>query len=148
MKINLVIPGIPQPKQSARFRAVKNGNKSFVKSYQKKEVKENERNIKYEIRSQLPVGFIPFQNGIKVNKLHYIFPPLKGFSKKKMQEIVDGAIIYKDTKPDLTDNLQKGLFDAMEGLVFLNDSQVCELNNVKKYYGFQPRIEIELEEVN
>jgi Holliday junction resolvase RusA-like endonuclease len=58
-----------------------------------------------------------------------------------------GGIIYKHTRPDLTDNLAKGLFDAMESVVFINDSLIVSLDDVKKYYGIQPRIEIELEEI-
>lgn len=32
-------------------------------------------------------------------------------------------------------------------IIYINDSQICEINNVKKYYGFVPRIEIEIEEI-
>lgn len=148
MKLNLIIPGIPQPKQSVRARIVHAASgKSFVQTYQKKEVKENERNIKLMIIDQLPMGFVPFSKGIKINKLHYVFPPTSSLKRSEMRSIIAGEIVHKTTKPDLTDNLNKGLFDAMQGIVFLNDSQVCEMNDVKKYYGTTPRIEIEIEQI-
>jgi Holliday junction resolvase RusA-like endonuclease len=147
--IKLTIPGIPQPKQSSRFRIAKmNNGRSIPVSYQTKEVKDNERSIKMIINEQLPQDFKPFTKGVIVKKLHYVFPPLKTASKQQLFLIDCGQIIYKTTKPDLTDNLQKGLFDAMEGIVFMNDSQVCSIYDLKKYYGYNPRIEIELEELS
>ena len=148
MILTLKITGIPKPKQSARFRIASNSNGAqFIHKYQKKEVVENENNIKLEVLSQLPEGFQPFRSPVKVNKLHYIFPPTKGMRKRDIARIEAHEIVYKSTKPDLTDNLQKGLFDALEGIIFLNDSQICSINNLKKYYGFTPGIILELEEI-
>jgi Holliday junction resolvase RusA-like endonuclease len=87
------------------------------------------------------------QGGIIINRLHYVFPPPKSIKKSLLHQIEGGGIVPKTTRPDLTDNLQKGLIDSMHGIVFLDDSQICEMNNVKKYYGLRPRIEIELEEI-
>jgi len=148
-KLILTIPGIPRPKQSARFsiRSGKNGN-NFIHKYQKKEIIENENNIRTTVLSQIPQGFQLFNGPVKINKLHYIFPPLKSMKKSEKTFLQNGGIIYKHTKPDLTDNLQKGLFDALEGILFYNDSQVCIMNNVKKYYGLTPMIILEIEEMN
>lgn len=143
--IKMIIPGIPKPKQSARFRIAKFGTgKQFIQSYQPKEIVEEERSIRLVIKEQLPKDFVILKGEVVVTKLHYVFPPLSNFSQRLRNEISAGKIIYKTTKPDLTDNLNKGLFDAMQGIIFLNDSQICELNNVKKFYGYDPRTEIEL----
>ncbi len=136
------ILGIPQSKQSARFRSMKMGNKTIVKSYQKKEVVENERNIAFDIKSQLPSDFVPFDGPVSV-KVTYVFPPQSNWTKKKMAELQAGKVFYKTTKPDLTDNLNKGLFDAMNGIVFVDDSRIC-LNESRKIYGLVPRTEVEL----
>jgi Holliday junction resolvase RusA-like endonuclease len=141
MKITIL--GEPKPKQSARFCKVG----KFMRSYQTKEVKQNEQNIQGQILATLPEGFVPFSEAIAITKLHYVFSPLSSFSKKQKALIDSGIIVYKHTKPDLTDNLSKGLFDAMQGIVFINDSQIVSMDNVKKYYGNIPRIEIELEEI-
>lgn len=142
------ILGIPQPKQSARFKAQKFGKKTFMKSYQPDKVIENERNIAFDVKSQLPEGFVPFDSAIHVKRLLYVFPPQKNWSKKKLKELEEGKIIYKETKPDLTDNLNKGLFDAMNGIVFTDDSRICKMSDVEKIYGFVPRIEVEFEKLN
>jgi Holliday junction resolvase RusA-like endonuclease len=76
-------------------------------------------------------------------KVLFVFPPLKSWSKKKRLELESGAIIYKITKPDLTDNLMKGLFDAMNGISFTDDSRVCKVES-EKIYGLIPRTEVEL----
>lgn len=140
------ILGIPQPKQSARFRIQKFGNKTFVKSYQKKEVVQNEMNLALDVKSQLSPDFVPFDCALKA-KVLYVFPPLKGFSKAKLNALSAGTKIYKDTKPDLQDNLNKGLFDALEGIVYIKDSLICKVE-CEKIYGLVPRIEIEFEALN
>ena len=143
--LEFTILGIPQPKQSARFRVAKFGGKSAVVSYQSKKVKDAERNIAYDIKSQLPEGFTPI-NGPVHAEVTFFFPPLKGWSKKKLQALSDGAHIYKDTKPDLTDNLMKGLFDAMQGIVFIDDSRVASVIS-QKLYSEVPRTEITIYEL-
>lgn len=145
MKIHLKILGIPQPKQSARFRVQKFGNKSFVKSYQKKEVIENERNFAFDAKSQLPENFELMTGPLKVKAL-FVFPPLKSFNKAKLNILASGGVIYKDTKPDLQDNLFKGVADSLEGIIFLNDSQICEVSS-RKIYGNVPRVELIFEKL-
>ncbi len=144
-KLNITIPGTPKPKQSARFRTFKSGNKNFVQSYQSKEVKENERSIKMIVLEQLPKDFTIHKGAIIVSKLYYLFPPIKSLKKWQKDFIESGGIVPKTTKPDLTDNLSKGLFDALEGIVFVNDSQICCTLNSLKGYNNRPRIELELE---
>lgn len=142
--MKLVILGTPKAKQSARFRAItsKETGKTFISSYQKKEVVENEKNIALAIKSQLPLGFIPYDEAVGV-KILYVFPLLSSFNKKQKEFIDQGGIIYKDTKPDLTDNLNKGLFDSCEGVLYTNDSRICKVESTK-IYGTQPRIELEI----
>lgn len=143
--MKLTILGIPQPKQSARFKSIRAGNKTFVKAYKNEKVEINERNIKYDVKSQLPKGFKPFDSALSV-KVLFVFPPLKTFSAKTLEEMEAGKTIYKTTKPDLTDNLMKGLFDAMEGIVYINDSRVCKISSAK-IYGKVPRIIVEINEI-
>ena len=118
------------------------GDKTFMKSYQDKEVIENEKNISFDIKSQLPFGYTPKTTAVGM-KVIFVFPPLKSWPKKRTEELQNGALIFKDTKPDLTDNLMKGLCDAMNGIVFLDDSLVAEVRS-RKIYGFVPRIDIEI----
>jgi Holliday junction resolvase RusA-like endonuclease len=67
--------------------------------------------------------------------------------KATQQEIIAGCIEYKTTKPDLCDNLCKGVCDALTGIVYRDDSLIAEVHS-KKIYGINPRIEITIEELN
>lgn len=138
--IEFKILGIPSPKQSARFYAKNFGGKTVIKSYQKKEVVEKERNIAFEVRSQLPDGFIPYDCPLSIEVL-FVFPPLSSMNKSTKAAIENGEIIYKPTKPDLQDNLMKGLSDAMNGVVFVDDSRICKVES-QKIYGLIPRTEV------
>ena len=145
MKVTVL--GIPKPKQSARFYAQTfKGGKTRVRSYQKKEVKDAEKNFAFSVISQLPKNFVPYDEPIAVEVL-FVFPPLSTFSKKKKAEIESGVIYYKETKPDLTDNLNKGVFDALEGIVYVNDSRICAVTS-KKIYGMIPRTELTFSKLN
>lgn len=162
-RLSLFIKGIPFAKQSARFHSMvrlssgkttnfdnfkkyhSHDHDAYIltKSYQKKEIKEKEQDIRQQVISQLPFDFKPFDCPLIVEKLDFIFPPLKSFNNTIKNGLLNPKfIIYKITKPDINDNLNKGLFDAMEGVVFLNDSQIVEMRNVRRIYGPIPGIDI------
>lgn len=141
--MHLIIYGEPKAKQSAKF--AKRGK--FMRSYQPKSVVNAEANIKMQILEQLPKDFELFTGNVVVDKLYYVFSPLKSFTKKTMELIESGEKVFKNTKPDLSDNLNKMLFDAMQGIVYDNDSRVVGMNKVMKFYGNRPRIEIEIREL-
>ena len=138
--IEFKILGIPAPKQSARFYGKNIGGKIMIKSYQKTEVVQKEMSIASEVRSQLPEGFIPFDCPVSMEVL-FVFPPLSSMKKATKSAIENGEIIYKPTKPDLQDNLMKGLCDAMNGVVFIDDSRICKVES-QKIYGTIPRTEV------
>ncbi len=51
---------------------------------------------------------------------------------------------YPDRKPD-ADNLEKSIYDALEGIIYKNDSRIVD-KTFKKRYG-DPRVEITIKEV-
>jgi Holliday junction resolvase RusA-like endonuclease len=63
--------------------------------------------------------------------------------KKTIQDIEAGEIIYKITKPDLEDNLKKGMNDAMTGIVWTDDSRIA-IGKGRKIYGTVPKIRIKV----
>lgn len=145
IKLNLFIPGEPRPKQSARFRQIKTkSGKTFTHSYQTAEVKNEERSIKMIIYEQLPKDFVLHKGPIVIVSLEYLFVPPKSLRVWEKNLLSQGYVLPKITKPDLTDNLNKGLFDALEGIVFANDSQVCQLDDVKKGYSNLPSTKINM----
>ncbi|MCP4336620.1 MAG: RusA family crossover junction endodeoxyribonuclease [Mycoplasma sp.] len=131
----LKIKGKPKPKQSVR------GGKGFF--YKDPKIKEKEEDIKRQIKEQLPKDFEIITEAIKINRLTYIFPIPK--TNKKIQKAInEGKTVYRPKVPDLTDNLNKMLFDSMED-VFENDKQIVMMNNVIKIYGEEPGIILDLE---
>ena len=175
MKIDIVIPGKPIAHQSVRSRiSFKKGSKAitvrgekyfrlkdlWIHHYQKKEIVKMVDDLRFVVRSQLPSGFKIFEREVYINKLKYVFPPITSLNAEQMKfleaenngssaEVLKFRFgftrIYKYTKPDLQDNLNKALFDAMQGVVFKHDSQVCRINNLIKCYGKMPRTEISIE---
>ena len=117
----------------------------MIRYHQPKKITDEENTIKALAISQIPFGFKPFDDAIIIHRLEFVFPPLKSFSKIKRMQIAEGMVLYKTTKPDLNDNLCKGLFDALEGVLYLNDSQICEKINTRKVYGLRPGITLEVE---
>ncbi|WP_062701527.1 RusA family crossover junction endodeoxyribonuclease [Chryseobacterium indologenes] len=145
-KIKLKIIGIPVAKQSVRsgISRTKFG-KLFIQHYQPEKIKQKERNFAFDVKSQLPKDFKPFRTGISV-KATFIFPPLKNFTLKKLKELESGAKIYKTTRPDLHDNLMKLTMDAMNGIVFKDDSLIVKVES-EKIYGLTPCVELEFQEL-
>lgn len=131
----------PRAKQSARHVV----NKGKIKSYQNKDLKSWENAIKMMAKNQYKAEILTC--GLAVKNLIYSFKALKSFTKKQNLEIAEKGYIYKITKPDLTDNLNKALFDALEGIVYKNDSQICVIKNAQKIYTNKNFIKLELKKI-
>jgi Holliday junction resolvase RusA-like endonuclease len=128
MRIILNLP--PKPKQSFKYtRAGIKYTDSKVKSYT--------NDLRSLILNAISKDFIRFEKGLKVD---YIFT----FESPQSMPKKIGIGAYKIKKPDL-DNLQKMVNDAMNGLIFRDDSQICEIT-AKKIYG-NPKIELTFTEV-
>lgn len=145
--MKLTILGIPLQKQSAKF--FRRGN--FIKSYQPENIVNWQAQAKQQILEQLPKNYIPIKNPILISEVTFVFPPVKSMRKKTINEIElyekeCGNPVYKSTKPDW-DNLCKNIFDCCNGLVWNDDSQIVEVNNIKKIYGNKPRIDLTFEEI-
>lgn len=82
----------------------------------------------------------PLQLEVKVYK-----PSLKSFSKKKALAAEEG-VLRPTTKPDV-DNYVKGVKDALNKVIWNDDSQVVDLK-VSKWYSEKPRVEVIIKELN
>lgn len=136
----LTFPGLPFTKQSVRSY-IRGGH---VHHYQTRTVKVKERKTKLIAKSQLDPDFTMWKCNLKVNSLTYIFPILKSFTKAKKNRIANGKVVYKGKRPDLTDNLNKGLFDALNGVIYKDDAQIVLMNDVKKIFGDEPRTVLDI----
>ena len=95
---------------------------------------------------------VPIRAPIRIVEIVYIMPiPKDGRTsckvdgKRLMRKVEPGD--YHTKKPDI-DNLFKGVTDALNGIIWEDDSLICEIGRQAKIYGEQPRIEIEIEEVS
>lgn len=76
--------------------------------------------------------------------LDFIFPRTKSMIWKNKPMLR----VPKDTKPDI-DNLCKSVFDALNGILFVDDSQICECH-ASKYIASgneQPGVIVTIEEM-
>lgn len=128
LKLNLM----PQPHQSFRF--ARNGRR-----YKPKKIVDYQNYIQRLVEEQLPEDWviIPAGTEIVVEYVHYSYAYLKSHSKKLRK-----TTFPKVTKPDLQDNLNKPLFDALEGLVYEQDQNIVEVKSMKKFYSEDNYIKI------
>ena len=64
-------------------------------------------------------------------EINFSLPIPKSYTKKKKAECLSGGSNHF-IKPDL-DNLEKSVMDAAEGVLYLNDSQICSKISSKKW---------------
>jgi len=80
---------------------------------------------------------------VKVNILfRYKLP--QSASKEDRDRVESGMAIRKATKPDV-DNILKQLLDAMNGIVYTDDSQIVEIK-ASKWYSKKDEVIITIEE--
>ena len=68
------------------------------------------------------------------------FFPIPTSWPKKKQLLAEKGLIYPTVKADF-DNIEKTVTDAMSGIVYGDDKQVCHCNTWKRY-SREPRVEI------
>jgi len=134
----LEIPIKPTPHQSVR--TTRSGHR-----YQPKKIIDYKLELQKAVRDRLPDRFSVIEAGtpIAIKKLNYQFEYPKSWSKTKKQNTK-----YKTSRPDLHDNLNKALFDAMEGVLWDSDHNVVLIENLSKTYGDEYLITMEIECLN
>ena len=123
--ITFTIPGVPVGKGRPRF--ARRGN--FVATYTPEKTASYENLVKLAAKQAMN-GANPFQSAVSAEIMLRVTPPAS-WSQKKRTAAFSGEI-RPTSKPDI-DNCCKGIFDAMNGIVFLDDKQVVELCARKEY---------------
>ena len=135
MNVRIYIPGEPKSVQSVRFT-----RQGF--RYQPKEVREWKAYVSMMASTCLPQGFVPYQGGVTIIKAIFAFALPKSAKKGIRKMVAEGLWVPKTSRPDLMDNLFKGVMDALTGIVWIDDSQICHAGEVRKIYTLEPHIEI------
>ena len=84
-----------------------------------------------------------FENPVKVYVVFFM-PIPKSWSKPKRER---HAFKPHNVKPDI-DNVLKGLFDALNGLVWKDDNLVAEVTALKIYTPFKEGIRVRVKELD
>lgn len=115
----------------------------FGYTYTPEKTVNYENLVKYTFQSEFPYHE-PFMGLVEAN-ITCIFDIPKSYSKKKTKELLETHNNYNH-KPDC-DNLAKIILDSLNGIAYKDDSQVTILH-INKEYGVQPKVIIELKELN
>lgn len=128
--MKFTIPGKPKGKTRPRF--ARGGRNTYT----------DKGTVEYE--KQVAEAFLDAGgqlsdfSGIRI-KAYYLIP------QKTRKDIVEGMLsgkIKPMKKPDL-DNVLKIIMDALTGIAFEDDNQICQVY-MEKVYGENPRVEVEL----
>ncbi|MFV5212710.1 RusA family crossover junction endodeoxyribonuclease [Azonexus caeni] len=135
MKVQFVVPGTPVGKGRPKF--ARRGN--FVSTYTPEKTASYENLVKVAAQSAMN-GANPFKIAVSSTITIRLVPPASWSNKKRMAAICGD--LRPTSKPDI-DNVVKGIFDAMNNIVFLDDKQVVELT-VRKEYAERAEAEVEV----
>ena len=123
--IEFTIPGAPVAKGRPRF--ARRG--AYVTTYSPDKTASYENLVKI-MASQAMQSSPPIKDAVSVQVWLFVTPPASWSKKKTSQALAQ--YIKPTSKPDI-DNVVKGLFDAMNGIVFVDDKQVVRLTVEKLY---------------
>lgn len=131
--MKIVIPIKPESKGRPRFE--RNGH-----AYTPQKTRAYEDCVRILARRAV---IRPMEGEIYIT-IHFYLPIPKSWSKRKKQLAMDKAIRPTVT-PDI-DNLAKAILDGLNGIVYADDKQIVDMT-LRKFYGEEPRTEIEVEEL-
>ena len=137
MEVRFEVAGEPKGKARPRFARIGNG----VRTYTSAETSNYEAFIKM---AYLNAAGKTKLNGAICAEITGIFPIPKSESKRRRQKMLSGEIPH--TKKIDCDNLAKTILDALNGIAYDDDKQVCRLLVIKKY-GEIPCVMVSLREV-
>lgn len=133
--ITLTFPLKPLAKQS--YRSTRTGH-----GYLASDVVAFRDAVKWMAVQQLPSHNL-IETPISVT-LRFVFQAPKSLPAALRRQISEGSTsIHKSTKPDI-DNLTKAIFDALNGVVWVDDALVVSLT-ANKWYGDRDQITVNIE---
>ena len=128
--VGFILMGTPVPKQ--RARVTRHG------TYTPKETVDAEQRLMQACMSTLDiqVGETVFVKGEAVEMVIDFYLPIPQSWSKKKQLKAQNQELFPTSKPDL-DNLVKLVKDALNGVMYVDDSAIVGIK-AKKRYGIEP----------
>jgi len=143
MQIQFTIPAVPvpEPRKRVRIRKTRDG-KSFSQLYTPSSDPVNAFKATARISASMALKRIaPLEGPLKLSMV-FVMPRTQNqiWKTKPMPRI------WHSKKPDF-DNLEKSVCDALKGLVWIDDSQICSVSTVKVIAAGneQPHVEFHCE---
>lgn len=133
MRVSLVIPGDPRGKGRPRFSVIK----GHARPYTDAKTREYEALVAAAARSVM-AGRAPLSEACWVTVDAYFTPPKS--ATKAQRAAMLGDQVRPVTKFDV-DNIAKAVLDGLNGILFIDDRQVCGLAVTKRYDDFA-RVEV------
>jgi Holliday junction resolvase RusA-like endonuclease len=119
-----------------------------VHTYESKEGRENKGNIRAQVVAQKP-RIIDKGKPVLLHIQAYMPRPSSHFGTgKNAGKLKESAPFWHTVKPD-SDNILKAVKDALKGVCWYDDSQVCDERIIKpyEYSGISPRTVITIREM-
>lgn len=137
--IQFTVYGTPVGKQRPKFSTF-NGHAT---AYTPAKTVNYENLVKLSYQQQC--NDKPYEKDVPLKaEITAYFPIPKSASVKRKKMMLDGKI--RHTKKCDADNLAKAVLDALNGIAYYDDSQVCELS-VSKLYSDNPRVIVSISEI-
>lgn len=86
----------------------------------------------------------PYEGAVEIVNLIFFMPIPASWSRQKKKSH-SGDCMPHIKKPDI-DNLEKGVYDALNKIIWKDDGQIYKVGNKAKYYSEFPRIELEIKQ--
>ena len=132
--------GDPVHKERPRFRRCK----KHVQTYKTvKQEREEHDFICDAIRELKADGWVQPDKGTPITVFCTFYMPIPKSATKKFKALCDSVPVRHVKRPDV-DNLVKFVLDCLNGVAWVDDGQVAEVNGVK-VYSTQPRTVVILE---
>ena len=134
----MAVHGVPVPQ--ARARTVRHNGQSH--SYTPDRTAQAMEAIAWQAKDYCPIE--PFSCPLRLS-VHFYLPIPQSWSKKRREDAIAGRL-WPTGKPDLS-NYVKLVEDALEGMVYKNDSQIVKMGESGKHYSTMPMTVIEVFEL-
>lgn len=124
--LSFFVTGIPLAQGRPRFRRAG----KVVQTYEPATSKSWKESVRWQAIEYMRKEKKGMIEGAMEASLVFLLPRPKSLPKK---------VKHHTKKPDL-DNLEKSIFDALEGIAYKNDSQICKMTGQKLYESKIPGV--------
>jgi Holliday junction resolvase RusA-like endonuclease len=136
------LPGEPRGKGRPRSRIARGkAGQQFVAVYTDVQTRAYEKALAWA--GKIAMGSRKPLSGPLAVTVEAVFGVPASWSRPKRDSALAGVLRHMSA-PD-ADNVQKAAWDGLQGIVFVNDSQIVEAR-ITKRYGENPRLHIEISE--